>query len=207
MSVVLLSLFAFLAARGEGGLDVLALSQWWSRHSADIWQVVLWINFLALIYVLYRFMPRVMALMGMENWSWSGWWRQRGDEIRRGLAGAQTAHDEAERKWADARRRLDGLEAELEALRREAEAEAAAEHARLKEESRAEAERIAAQSRREIEAAGKLARQQLHDYAAALALEAAEQSLRSRLSPELDAALVRAGIASLPAHGAEEKQA
>ncbi len=191
----------WLFAQGEGGLDVLALSRWWSQHSSTIWQLVLWLNFVAVVYVLYRYMPAIMALMGIENWSWGGWWRRRGEDIRRGLADARAAHEGAEKKWAEARQRLDALDAEIEALGREAEAEAHREHARLIEESRAEAERIAALSRQEIEAAGKLARQQLRDYAAQLALEVAEQRLRSHLSPELDAELVRAGIAALAGNG------
>lgn len=198
MSRAVASMLLF-SSRAEGGLNYLQLSHWWSGRAhwlsmvpAGLWQLVLWLNFLVLVYLLHKFMFRG------KTWTLPAWLRQRGEGIRHGLSAAQTAYEEAEQKLAAARQRLEKLDEELAALRQRAEEEARGEYERLRAESDAEAKRIAAFSRQEIEAAGKLARQELRQYAATLALEVAAQRIESRLTPELDAALVRAGIEQLP---------
>ncbi len=61
---------------------------------------------------------------------------------------------------------------------------------RIRQETAKQLGHLEHQARQEIEAAGKVARRELKDYAAKLALDLAEQRVRARLNAGTETALV-----------------
>lgn len=118
--------------------------------------------------------------------------RNRGQEIRRGIAEATRMKEEAEARAAEVERRMAGLEAEIEALRANAGAEMRAEAERVHQETAAQIARVQSHAEQEIASAAKAARQQLKAYSAELAVELAERKIRARLTPPIDESLVDA---------------
>ena len=118
------------------------------------------------------------------------WFASRSFAIRKGIAEAEDIRADAEARAAKVDRRLAGLEAEIEALRTDARREQAAEAERIRQQTAADLARIQEHAAREIEAAGKSARVELKRYAAQLAVDLAEQKIRRRMTPEVQAALV-----------------
>lgn len=113
------------------------------------------------------------------------------------IAEAQHQREESRRRLGEIEQRLAGLAQEVEALRREARENAAAEQVRLREAARRESERVLATARAEIDSAGRAARTELRAYAARLAVTLAEQRLRQQLTPQLHAALFQASVTQL----------
>jgi F-type H+-transporting ATPase subunit b len=140
------------------------------KEEADlgIWR---WANFLilgALIgYGLAKFMPSHLSA--------------RSAEIQKGIAEAQRLKAEAERRAAEIEKRMLALGAEVEKLRTDSKAEMQREGDRIRQETAGQMQRLAQQSEAEIESAGVVAKRQLKDYAANLALDLAEQRVRGRL--------------------------
>lgn len=117
--------------------------------------------------------------------------------IRDQIADAQRQREESRRRLTEIEQRLKGLSEEIEALRREARDNAAAEQVRLREAAMRESERALATARAEIDSAGRAARLELRAYAARLAVTLAEERLRQQLTPQLHAALFQASVAQL----------
>ena len=118
------------------------------------------------------------------------WFASRSHAIRKGIAEAEDIRADAEARAAQVDRKLAGLQAEIEGLRAEARREQAAEAERIRQQTAADLARIQEHAASEIEAAGKSARVELKRYAAQLALEVAEQKIRGRMTPDVQAALV-----------------
>jgi F-type H+-transporting ATPase subunit b len=117
--------------------------------------------------------------------------------IRSGIEEARKAREESRRRLAEVEGRLARLEQEVAALRAEAAENAAAEKQRIQEAARREAERVLATARAEMESVTRAARLELRAYAARLAVSAAEQEIRQRLTPQTQAALFQAFAARL----------
>jgi F-type H+-transporting ATPase subunit b len=111
-------------------------------------------------------------------------------QIRKGMIEAQELRAEADAKVADVERRLANLDAEIEALRREALAEQEAEAQRARRDAAAEMAKIEARVAEEIAAAGKSARLELRRYSTELALALAEKKIAAHMSPALQNRLV-----------------
>jgi F0F1-type ATP synthase membrane subunit b/b' len=79
----------------------------------------------------------------------------------------------------------------VEAIRAQAEKEAAAERARIKTATEEEIRKIREQARREIESASKAARAELRAYTAEQSVKLAEEMIRRDIRPEDDEYLVR----------------
>lgn len=124
--------------------------------------------------------------------------------IRRDLEESARMKQEAEARYAEVERRLAALATEVEALRAQARAESASESDRVREETSRHMAKLRAQAEQDIVAAGNAARQQLRAYAAELAIGMAEQKIRTRLTPEADAALIAAAAADLDRRAARE---
>jgi len=105
------------------------------------------------------------------------------------LESERTAKD-AEARAAEVERRLASLETEIAALRAESQRESAAEAGRYAQQTTAEIAKVGARGEQEIAAAQKAARLELQRYAARLAVEMAEQKIRTRLDPEAEDRLV-----------------
>ena len=102
---------------------------------------------------------------------------------------AQRASEEARRKLADIESRLMRLDAEIGAIRDEAEKEGSAEEERIKRAAEEDARKIVASAQQEIAAAAKAARRQLTAYAADLAVGLAQKQIH--VDAATDQALVR----------------
>jgi len=117
--------------------------------------------------------------------------------IRDQIADAQRQQADSRRRLAEIEQRLAGLAQDIEALRREALENAAAEQARLREAARRESERVLATARAEIDSAGRAARLELRAYVARLAIALADERLRQQLTPQLHASLFQASVRQL----------
>ena len=118
-----------------------------------------------------------------------GIFRDRTAAIQKAMQEAQRASEEARRKLADIESRLMRLDAEIGAIRDEAEKEGSAEEARIKRAAEEDARKIVASAEQEIAAAAKAARRQLTAYAADLAVGLAQKQIH--VDAATDQALVR----------------
>jgi len=131
----------------------------------------------------------------------------RGREIRQAIEEASRMKAEAEARAAEIEQRLANLAAEVETLRQNARQETAAEAERAGVRLRQDLEKIQSQAEQEIASAGRAARQELRRHAADLAVELAEQQIRSRMSPEVEDRLVGAAIQELGKSGGPNTEA
>ena len=83
-------------------------------------------------------------------------------------------------------------------MRTTAKEEREREAERIRKETQSEMARIRTQADQEIESSGKLARLEVQRAAAKMAIELAEVKVRSRMSPEVQAALIEGFLADLP---------
>src|SRR6202044_3455909 len=118
-----------------------------------------------------------------------GIFRDRTAAIQKAMQEAQKASEEARRKLADIESRLMRLDAEIGAIRDEAEKEGSAEEERIKRAAEEDARKIVASAEQEIAAAAKAARRQLTAYAADLAVGLAQKQIH--VDAATDQALVR----------------
>ena len=121
----------------------------------------------------------------------------RSQEIRKGITDAEAASADALQRVAAVDAKLNNMQADIAALKAEANREEDAESARVKQETAADIAKIQAHAKREIAAAAKAARNDLKRYSADLALQFAEQKALARMDPETDAALVRGFVRQL----------
>jgi F-type H+-transporting ATPase subunit b len=108
----------------------------------------------------------------------------RGTQIRQDLVTAAEMRATAAAQLADLERKLQALPAELDALRAQGALDVKAEQARIAQAAAAERERLIAQTRREIDARLRMAKRQLTEHAAELAVKVAEDRIRRTITPE-----------------------
>jgi F-type H+-transporting ATPase subunit b len=116
--------------------------------------------------------------------------RDRREGIRRELMRAQEERNAALAKLEEVEGRLALLGSEVEAIRAQAQKDAAEERARIERQTEEEIRKIREQSQREIESAAKAARAGLRAYAAEQSVRLAEEMIRRDIRPEDDARLV-----------------
>jgi F-type H+-transporting ATPase subunit b len=121
----------------------------------------------------------------------------RSEQIRKGIAEAAKFKEEAQARYAQIEQRLAGLTAEIEHLRKTAREESGAEGERVRLETERNLKKIQAQAEQEMASAVKAARQELRAYSAELAIRLAEQSIRGRITAEIEDQLVASTIAEL----------
>jgi F0F1-type ATP synthase membrane subunit b/b' len=114
----------------------------------------------------------------------------RSQQIRQDLEAGEKAKAEAEARAAAVQAKIANLDREVAELRTAAHAGLEAEAERIRREAESELSRIEQHAAVEIVSLGKHARLELRRYAAALALDLAEQKIRSRMSPDTQAALL-----------------
>lgn len=129
----------------------------------------------------------------------------RSKEIAEGLEAGEKAKKEAEVRAAAVEAKLANLEKEIAAMRTGAQAERDREAERIRRDAQSEMERIRSQAEMEIASAGKLAGLELKRHAAKLALDLAEQKVRTRMSPETEAGLLAGFLANIEASAAEKR--
>jgi F-type H+-transporting ATPase subunit b len=125
----------------------------------------------------------------------------RSKEIVDGLAAGEKAKAEADARAAQVQAKLANLETEIAALRTSAKEEREREADRIRRETETEIARIRYQAGYEIESAGKQARMEVQHAAVKMAIELAEQKVRARMSPEIEAGLLKGFLADLPRNG------
>jgi F-type H+-transporting ATPase subunit b len=108
----------------------------------------------------------------------------RATQIRQDLVTAAETRATATAQLAEIERKLQALPAELQALKLQGAEDVKAEQARIAQAAAAERERLIAQTRREIETRLRLARRQLTEHAAQLAVKVAEDRIRRTITPE-----------------------
>jgi F-type H+-transporting ATPase subunit b len=108
----------------------------------------------------------------------------RSTQIRQDLVTAAELRSTASAQLADIDRKLQALPAELEKLRTQGEQDVKAEQARIAQAAAAERERLIAQTHREIETRLRMAKRQLTEHAADLAIKIAEERIKRTITPD-----------------------
>jgi F-type H+-transporting ATPase subunit b len=108
----------------------------------------------------------------------------RATTIRQDLVTAAEVRATATAQLAEIEKKVRALPAELEALKARGAEDLKAEQARIAEAAAAERERLIAQTCREIQARLRMARRQLTEHAANLAVQIAEERIKRTITPE-----------------------
>jgi F-type H+-transporting ATPase subunit b len=111
-------------------------------------------------------------------------------DIQKDITEAQQQKLAAEKRAAEMDARLKTLGADIEKFRAESKAEMEQEAQRIRQETARQIEKLQKQAEQEIESAGNLRSRELREYAAKLALDLAEQRIRTRLDAGTEAGLV-----------------
>jgi F-type H+-transporting ATPase subunit b len=111
-------------------------------------------------------------------------------EIQKEITEAQAQKQAADKRSAEMDARLNALGAEIEKFRAQSKIEMEQEAVRIRQETANQIEKLQRQAEQEIEHAGNLASRELREYAAKLALDLAEQRIRTRLDASTEAGLV-----------------
>jgi F0F1-type ATP synthase membrane subunit b/b' len=174
-TALITNMFAFV--EGES-------APWWNVPSFEVWRFVNLFIFIGLfIYILRRPVSEAM--------------RARREGIRRDLMRAQEERNAALAKLAEVEARLARLDAEVASVREQTKKEAAEEGERIRISTEEETRKLRIQAQREIESAGKVARQELREFAAEQSVRLAEEMIRLDIKPEDDARLVGLRIEEL----------
>jgi len=118
-----------------------------------------------------------------------GVFRDRTASIQKAMQEARKASEEANRRLGDIETRLSRLDSEIAGMRATAEKDAVAEEARIKAAAEEDARKIVESAEQEIAAAAKLARRELTNFAADLAVSLAARQIK--VDTATDQALVR----------------
>jgi F-type H+-transporting ATPase subunit b len=167
--------------------------KWIARHTGltddQAYWLCLVLNFAVIFFALARLMRKKLP----------GYFSGRTATIQKGIEEARKMSEDARRRLADVEGRLSRLDAEIAAMRSEAEENAKAEELRIVSAGEEERKRIVASAEQEIEMAANSARRELKSYVAELAIELAEKKIR--VNKDTDEALVRAFTAQLGKDG------
>jgi F-type H+-transporting ATPase subunit b len=136
-----------------------------------------------------------------------GMFRNRTAFIQKAMQEARQASEDANRRLAEIEARLSRLDAEIAGMRAAAEKEAVAEEARIKAAAEEDGRKIVESAEQEIAAAAKLARRDLTNFAANLAVSLAAKQIK--VDPATDQALVQGFARELspksPGGGGQDK--
>ena len=108
----------------------------------------------------------------------------RSSQIRQDLVTASEMRAAGSAQLADIEKKMQALPAELEALRTRGAEDIKAEGVRISQAAAAERERLLEQTRREIEMRLRIARRELTEHAAELAVQVAETRIRRSITSE-----------------------
>jgi F-type H+-transporting ATPase subunit b len=161
-----------------------------AKDEMIVWK---WANFVILLGVAGYFL----------NKSLPTFFKSRSGEIQKDITEAQATKQAAEKRAAEMDARLNALGAEIERFKAQAKIEMEQESARIRQETAHQIEKLQRQAEQEIESAGNLATRELGAYAAKLALDLAEQRIRTRLDASTEAGLVDDFTADLQKQGSK----
>jgi F-type H+-transporting ATPase subunit b len=163
------------------------------KHSASV-QMVAKLTGLSLdnaywLCVVLNFAIVAGAVLYFSKKNLPGMFRNRTASIQKAMQEARQASEDANRRLGEIEARLSRLDAEIAGMRATAEKEAAAEEARIKAAAEEDARKIVESAEQEIAAAAKLARRELTNYAANLAVSLAAKQIK--VDAATDQALVQ----------------
>jgi F-type H+-transporting ATPase subunit b len=118
-----------------------------------------------------------------------GYFTGRTAAIQKGIEEARKMSEEARSRLTEVESRLSRLDADIAAMRSEAEENARTEERRIQQSSEDERQRIVSSAQQEIDMAANAARRDLKAYAGELAIDLAEKKIR--INQQTDEALVR----------------
>ena len=121
----------------------------------------------------------------------------RTQQIKKDMLESAAARKAAEARAAEVEQRLASLESEIASLRAESETETKREAERLSQQVASDIAKIQAHSEQEIVAAGKTARVELKRYSAHLAVQLAEEKIRTRMKRPAQDELVQSFVHNL----------
>ena len=156
-----------------------------SAESASSW-AFRWLNFAAVAGLILFALRKAAPVF-----------RRRAEEISGKIAEGARAREAAEKQRREVRAKINGIDAEVAGLRSDAKRATAAEAERIRALAKTEAEAVERAARAEIGAAERAARLELKARAARMAVERAEALLRENLTPNAEAALIRAFVAEI----------
>ena len=119
----------------------------------------------------------------------------RSRQLREGLEAGKKAQAEAEKVAAGVQAKFATLDREIADLKTSAQAELERETQRIRRDTNNELQRIEQHTAAELDSLGKRTTLELRQYAASLAVDLAEQKIRARMTPALQAGLIE-GFAS-----------
>ncbi len=114
----------------------------------------------------------------------AGYLSSRSAQIRQDLVAAAELRRTASAELAAIQQHIAALPAELAALKARGEEDVRAEQVRIAEAARIERDRLLDQTRREIAMRLRLARRELTEYAAELAVSVAQERIKRTITPE-----------------------
>jgi len=126
----------------------------------------------------------------------------RSEQIRQSLEAGEKAKAEAEARAAAVQAKIANLDREIAEFRSSALADLEREAERIRQKTETELSRIEQQTKAEIVVIGKQTRLELRQYVAKLAMGLAEQKIRTRMSPDVQATLVNNFTGDLSSHAA-----
>jgi F-type H+-transporting ATPase subunit b len=114
----------------------------------------------------------------------AGYLASRSTQIRQELVTAADMRNTASAQLAEIENKMRALPAELEMLRKQGAEDVKAEQARIAQAAAHERQRLLEQTRREIDMRLRIARRELTEHAARLAVQVAEQRIRRSITPD-----------------------
>lgn len=123
--------------------------------------------------------------------------RAKRDAIRADLIKAEEDKKAALARFTTAEAKLASLDNERQLILNKAKAEADAEAARILEQAELEAKKLREQTSGEISRIAQQTRAELKRFSAEESIRLAEEKLRSRIDPSIDAGLVKSGIQAI----------
>jgi F-type H+-transporting ATPase subunit b len=178
------------------------------KHSASV-QTVAKLTGLSLdqaywLCVVLNFAIVAGAVVYLSKKNLPGMFRNRTASIQKAMQEARQASEDASRRLGEIETRLSRLDSEIAGMRATAETEAVAEEARIKAAAEEDGRKIVESAEQEIAAAAKLARRELTNYAANLAVSLAARQIK--VDPATDQALVQGFACELsPKSGGQDK--
>jgi len=160
-------------------------------HGESIWaQVGKLVNFAILLGTVVYFARKPLA----------DYLATRRAQVRSDLVTAEEMKTSAAAQIADIDAKLQALPAELEALKARGQQEIAAEEQRIRQLAEAERARLLEQASREIEQRTRLARRELVEHAASLAVGVAQKKISAQITDADQARLVDRYVAEVKSH-------
>lgn len=156
-------------------------------EAGDPWLLWKWINFVIL----------AAGLGYLAGKAAPAYFRARREEIQSAITEATREIKDAEAKAADLDLRFSSIQNEIEQLRKEARAAMALEGERIRQETERHLSRAQEQTAQEITLMTRGARDELRKYSAGLAIDLAEQRIRTRMTPDIEGGLVDGFLADL----------